>query len=220
MIRRIEFGTPVTFKGKSVFNLFIPEECPLCHYKITPDIVSKNVVVIDLNTAHFALSLFCPNCKQMFIADYGSGLENPRYIAPQSVPTESFDPSIQSLSEGFVRIYNQAYAAESYKLDEIAGMGYRKALEYLIKDFIISMNPEDAETVKKMELGNCIANKLNNPRLQSTAARAAWIGNDFTHYTRKFTEYDISDLKRFIKAVLYWIMSELTTDEADSLDRR
>lgn len=38
------------------------------------------------------------------------------------------------VSPQFVEIYNQAKAAESFQLDQITGLGLRKALEFLIKD--------------------------------------------------------------------------------------
>ena len=36
----------------------------------------------------------------------------------------------------FLTIYNQSLSAEDNNLDQIAGIGYRKALEFLIKDYL------------------------------------------------------------------------------------
>ena len=41
--------------------------------------------------------------------------------------------SVEELSPQFAELYNQAAAAEAYSLLDIAGMGYRKSLEFLIK---------------------------------------------------------------------------------------
>lgn len=54
---------------------------------------------------------------------------------PISPSCKEFDSEIQEISPSFVKIYNQALAAEELNLSEIAGMGYRKSLEFLIKDF-------------------------------------------------------------------------------------
>lgn len=99
-------------------------------------------------------------------------------------------------------------------------MGYRKALEFLIKDYLIITIGEDAETIKRMELNNCISNKVTNEGLKTLAQRATWLGNDFTHYTRKFEEYELDDLKRFLDATIQWINMELTIREAAAIPRR
>lgn len=48
-----------------------------------------------------------------------------------------FSDIINEISPGFVKIYNQAHEAEIRLLDDIVGGGYRKALEFLIKDICI-----------------------------------------------------------------------------------
>ncbi len=41
--------------------------------------------------------------------------------------------------------------------------------------------------------------------------RAVWLGNDQTHYLRKWEDKDLADLKRLIQLTLHWIeMDELT----------
>lgn len=102
-------------------------------------------------------------------------------------------------------------------LFHVAGMGYRKAIEFLIKDYLLYLCPADKEKIEKMSLSNCISNKLENEKLKVVASRATWIANDFVHYTRKYTDKDIGDIKRFIDACVYWIMTELITDEASGI---
>ena len=54
---------------------------------------------------------------------------------PKVPELHQFDENIKKLSSNFCEIFNQAYVAELMKLNEIAGIGYRKALEFLIKDY-------------------------------------------------------------------------------------
>src|ERR1043166_3097052 len=56
----------------------------------------------------------------------------------------STDPDHPEESK-FIKTYLQSLVAESNGLDEIAGMGYRKAIEYLVKDWAIQNKPEDKE---------------------------------------------------------------------------
>lgn len=93
-------------------------------------------------------------------------------------------------------------------------MGYRRSLEILIKDYLISIAPEDEELIRRLPLGKCISDRIDNEKLKTVAQRATWIGNDFAHYERRLSDLDLSDLKRFINATIAWIELELTTAEA------
>ncbi len=93
----------------------------------------------------------------------------------------------------------------------VAGPGYRKALEFLIKDYLCLAQPEDAEKIKKAQLGPCIADYVTNENVKAMAARAVWLGNDETHYTRKWEDKDLEDLKKLIQLTVHWIEMELMT---------
>lgn len=212
-----------------------PSLCPLCKHAIKPQELNFSLFKDERDHWFFSITYLCKHCYQTFIVLHtciprrtknANGLPSYFYAAdiiymePNRFKEMEFDPKINSLSPQFVKIYNQALAAESSNLDEIAGMGYRKALEFLIKDYLIHENPDDAETIKKMELGNCIANKVGNERLKTVASRSAWLGNDQTHYTQRFENRDISDLKNFIDATVYWVSMELITEEALSITKQ
>ena len=116
----------------------------------------------------------------------------------------------------FVKIYNQALAAESYQLDEIVGVGYRKALEFLIKDIAIHEHPEEREKIEGMHLSQCIEQYIDYTRLKTVAKGAAWLGNDQTHYKQKFSDKDISSLKDYLDACIAWVDVVLKTESADN----
>lgn len=107
--------------------------------------------------------------------------------------------------------------AESLTLDRIAGIGYRKSLEFLIKDYLIHKFPEETEAIKSMALANCIANKVPIEKIRVVASRCAWLGNDEAHYVRKHNNRDLVDLKKLIEASVYWISMELVTEDALSI---
>ena len=52
------------------------------------------------------------------------------------------------------------------------------------------------------------------------AERCTWLGNDFTHYDRIYSDMDISDMKSLLDATLYWINSELLTKKFMDVPRR
>lgn len=212
-----------------------PSICPLCKHAIKPQEMNFTSFKNEESRWFLSATYLCKHCYQTFIVLHACTLHSTRnsngllsysydasvvYMEPNRFKEAEFDPRIKTLSSQFVKIYNQALAAESFGLDEIAGIGYRKALEFLIKDFLIHEKPDDAETIKKMELGNCIANKVSNEKLKIVASRSAWLGNDQTHYVQRFEGKDISDMKNFIKASVYWISMESITEEALSIEKQ
>ncbi|MEX1837976.1 hypothetical protein [Tetragenococcus halophilus] len=120
----------------------------------------------------------------------------------------------------FIKIYQQSVEAEKSKLDQIAGMGYRKSLEFLVTDFLLQYTPKEVskEWLKdpKTSLSNKVS-KLENPRLKDLSKAISFIGNDETHYTRRHPEHDTKSIKIFLDALLSEIQNELTYLEAKKL---
>lgn len=133
---------------------------------------------------------------------------------PKVPELHQFDENIKKLSSNFCEIFNQAYVAEQMNLNEIAGIGYRKALEFLIKDYCIDKNKEQEEKIKKEPLSQVITNYILSDKIKNLAKASIWIGNDETHYVRKYEDKDIKDLKRFISATVAYITYELIADSA------
>ena len=92
--------------------------------------------------------------------------------------------------------------AEENHLDQICGPGYRKALEFLVKDYLVSSvykdDPAKQDEVKKAFLAAAIDKHIDQDRIKQCAKRAAWLGNDEVHYTRKWEDKDIHDLKSLV----------------------
>ncbi len=45
------------------------------------------------------------------------------------------------------------------------------------------------------------------------ASRAAWLGNDHSHYIKKWADKDLENLKDLIHLTVNWIDSALTTEK-------
>jgi hypothetical protein len=136
-----------------------------------------------------------------------------RNTTPFSPEEPDLPEEITKVSPDYEKLMAQSVSAEHFQLDQIAGVGYRKALEYLIKDFAIHKNPKDEEKIKAAFLTNCINDYVSDANVKECARRAAWLGNDETHYVRKWEEKDIEDLKILIKLTEAWILNNLLTDK-------
>jgi len=77
-------------------------------------------------------------------------------VSPNKAQQISFSETIIKVSPAFVEIYNQALAAESQNLTQLVGIGIRKALEFLVKDFAVRGKPEQEDEIRKEFLGKCI----------------------------------------------------------------
>ena len=54
---------------------------------------------------------------------------------------------------------------------------------------------------------------IDNPRIKEIARRATWLGNDETHYFRKWDDKDLEDLKKLIQITVHFISMELGADK-------
>jgi hypothetical protein len=195
----------------------LPNVCPVCHVTIAPDYLTGTpfCAAFDWVEAFFR----CTNmrCRRQFTAFYrrgggntSSGLPNFELhsCTPLTPMAPVFDPVVNELSPNFVRIYAQSSAAEGYGLDDIAGPGFRKALEFLIKDYAIQLSPGHDDEIKRMQLADVIAEFLPGDKLTVVSSRAAWLGNDETHYERRWVDKDLQDLKKLISASVHFIAME------------
>lgn len=189
-----------------------PDICPACRRGVESIFTTA---FSDNPGAHgFLQAVFrCPReeCKKFFIGYYvGIGrvaevslrLSGCDLLFHQE--KEGFDEIIEGISKQFPVIYNQALIAEKNGLDQICGPGYRKALEFLVKDYLIKKSPKEEEKISQLKLSSAIG-QIKDENIRSCAKRAAWIGNDETHYERKWTDKDLSHLKELIILVVNWI---------------
>ena len=151
----------------------------------------------------------------MFIATYEGLRSTGHYYlkstAPRTPKSPEVSKEVQDVSPHFVTILSQAAAAESFGLDQVAGVGYRKALEFIIKDFCIAEHEHESDAIKGMFLGQVIDKYVDSGNIKSCAKLASWLGNDETHYVRRWEDKDISDLKTLLKLTEGWIRDHLLT---------
>jgi hypothetical protein len=202
-----------------------PDECPICRIKGFPKPIAATREGCFFK-ADLELAYVCPNsdCCEMFIAyfympDHGIKTSNSHIYRfkgarPLQPVPRKFSKFIQDTSNDFCSIAQEAGIAEQYGLTQICGVGYRKALEFLIKDYLIKKRPADAEAIKATLLGKCIENYITDVNTKEVAKRAAWLGNDEVHYERRWIDKDLSDLKRMINLVLHWMEAAHLTEEA------
>jgi hypothetical protein len=185
----------------------LPDKCPICNYSLVPTYI---YIYHSYNSADLLCGCPRDECGSVFFAvyrhieysenDYELINYHPKDYGLSNIPNE-----VEVISPKFVKIYQQAIHAENEGLDLICGVGYRKALEYLIKDFSSQEYPDNADRILAMPLQQCVQKYIDQPEIKSLAERAVWLGNDETHYVRKWVDKDIRDLKNLIDLTVYFI---------------
>jgi len=116
-----------------------PHECPVCHTSLHPKLVDCILHTHEnLHLLQVAFRCTKPVCGHLFIATYKCRTGKPWELSdvqPQSPIPHTFPAEVQKISPLFVTIFNQTIVSESKGLDQLTGIGLRKAIEFLIKDF-------------------------------------------------------------------------------------
>jgi hypothetical protein len=215
----VDFSKKIISDSVDIHNFLkdvtiLPDKCPVCNFSVSPEFI----LIHNKEPRLLEILCGCPRnqCGSLFFVVYRNrttSLETKYYTLshyyPYSRENKEFPEEIMQVSSNFVEIFNQAYHAEQEGLDLICGVGYRKALEYLIKDFATHLNPDEAEQVRKLPLQQCIQKYINQPEIKEMAERAVWLGNDETHYVRKWEDKDIKDLKNLIDLTVFFISMTL-----------
>lgn len=209
----------ITVKDFGTADIEMPEICPKCGKRFTPDIIlsARNSELFQTSSNDISVVFSCAGCDSLLVAHYPFASSNLFRLAscePRKPAPRKFDDVVHLISTDFIEIYNQAKAAEDYGLTHIAGMGYRKALEFLVKSYAIAKDPGNEENIKKSMLGACISKYIDDKYVKQTAKAASWIGNDETHFQRLNEDKDIGDLKRYLDSCLFFIMAIMNTEES------
>ena len=197
----------------------LPSECPICHVHSVPVRIEARHTIRD-EREQLQIVFQCVNrdCEKVFITNYQednrvSGQFHMGESQPMTVKTETFHDEIAKVSPLFVKIYNQAMASEAYDLDQLTGIGLRKALEFLMKDFATAQHADKADEIQRAGLGHVITTYIDDPRIKQAATLGTWLANDETHYLRKWEDKDIHDVKVLTRLTVNWIENVLLTEK-------
>lgn len=106
-------------------------------------------------------------------------------------------------------MYNQALYSESAGHNELAAVGYRAALEILVKDYAIEERGANKDEVKNKTLCVAIEEYLEQQNLIASADVIRILGNDYAHYERKYPEHNFEILKDYMEIFIHLIGTNL-----------
>lgn len=154
--------------------------------------------------------LHCAGCDSFICCELKNGTS---YVYPARKIEFDLDANLKDVSPRFVEIYRQAMQAKESGLSELVGMGLRKALEFLIFDYLSLTTAK--EELQGLTLTQAI--EKSDIRLKSTATLSSWIGNDNTHYFPRNPDLTIELLISYVRSVASHINSQYLDLKAATL---
>jgi len=222
----------ISIKASNHHNLVVdlkidrfPGDCPSCRKHIEAKFFGASLHSDNFRPLYVAFICPVELCRAIFVATYrvscapasSSYTAQLTSTAPIVFSREvEFPKAVTQVSPTFLEIYNQALRAEDNGLLQVAGPGFRKAFEFLVKDYVLNKcmgDEENKATILKTFLGPCIEKYVDDARIKAVAKRAAWLGNDETHYYRKWDDKDLQDLKNLISMTVNWIDLVTTSEQ-------
>ena len=174
-----------TFSSNFSGKYIKPATCPFCGYGTDATFAKKEIYSFNENYI-LAGSCKCTSCGKTFF--FACEYEDNAVHNPILYPAVSFTPykneTLATISERFIDMYN------------------RSSLEILIKDFAITELKKSPEEVVSKKLCTAISEYLKQPELVNTADVIRILGNDYTHYKRKYPEHDFHLLKGYMDIFL------------------
>lgn len=158
----------------------VEDICPVCKKPTNPDLINSSYFPLAEDETHLVLTFRCLGCKHFwteeFIAtrhlinSYTERYEIEHIKVIPNLPSDiPISDDVEMVSPIGKQIYVQALKAEHEQLDHIAGIGYRKALEFFVKDFSIVTNPDDEGKIIKMSLKQVIEKYIKDEDLKTFA---------------------------------------------------
>ena len=200
-----------------VVSVDAPAICPRCGRDLVPQQLFVKEVIAHQQQA-FTATIMCSQCRKPIYLDIVRPYNKTAHVEKVYPSVEIFDipKGVDDLYPSFLSTYKEAAIAEARGLSDICGMGYRKALEKLVKQYALKVFPDNSEAINAETLMQTV-NRINNPRIQALAKASTWLGNDQTHPQTFHPDYTVADMKAFIKALCYHILMEEEVSRAQKL---
>ena len=184
----------------------IPQSCPLCGIGNNP--TTNEVGRLEIQEGYvFTLHHRCPACKKYHMTNQEYLNQDDKttmiLVYPNKVVIDIDDLFIEHAPR-FVEFYSEAIEAEKMGLENIAGTGYRSAIECLIKDYALAFELDTKEYLSdpKLTFNNAIDRYVKNDDLLKGALHFIRIvGNGYTHWN-KSTSISLSQLKNYVDIII------------------
>lgn len=191
--------------GKSL-TIQIPKTCPLCGIGNNP--TSSDAGKLQIEEGYiFTVHHRCPSCKKYHMTTQEYLHQDDKttmvLVYPNKVVID-IDRLFIEHAPRFVEFYSEAVEAEKMGLENIAGTGYRSAIECLIKDYALAFELDTKEYLSDPSLtfNNAIDRYVKDDELLKGALHfIRTVGNGYTHWN-KSTSISLPNLKNYVDIII------------------
>lgn len=242
MVQPLEQNSGFDYKwilARAAANKWEPEVdsddmCPLCYFGMDLSQYGwrnfHDWLYADQRNFNIFSVYVCPHCHRGFVVvhkmavlDEGDGVcvvkEESQAVYPHIVKLPDIDDAVHSISPKFYDIYQQCLTAKANGLYDLYGMGFRKAVEYLVTDFAIKMHPEENDKIISMSLHNRIEKYISDDDVKRTLLACRLLGNNEVHYNNNNTSADMILFGDLISGVISYIGRALRKVRVDEINK-
>ena len=184
----------------------IPQTCPWCGIGNNP--TNNEAGKLEIQEGYiFSMHHRCPACKKYHMTnqEYLRQADKTTMVLvyPNKVVTD-IDRLFIEYAPRFVEFYSEAIEAEKGGLENIAGTGYRSAVECLIKDYALAFELDTKEYLSdpKFTFNNAIDRYVKDDDLLKGALHfIRTVGNGYTHWN-KSTSISLPELKNYVDIII------------------
>lgn len=184
----------------------IPQTCPWCGIGNNP--TNNEAGKIEIQEGYiFSMHHRCPACKKYHMTNqeylHQADKTTMVLVYPNKVVTDINRLFIE-YAPRFVEFYSEAIEAEKSGLENIAGTGYRSAVECLIKDYALAFELDTKEYLSdpKLTFNNAIDRYVKDDDLLKGALHfIRTVGNGYTHWN-KSTSISLPELKNYVDIII------------------
>ena len=192
------------------FPFKTPQICPICGMS-QGGIYKEGQFYNAIGMAYWFATFECTECHKIY------GLVFNVYKTGKRAEFKTFHPTVEptytddvlgGCSPRFVKMYRQALMSEYHGHYDVAAIGYRAALEILIKDYAVNELSATLDEVQKLNLAKAIKKYLGSDEA-SAADVVRLLGNDYAHYLQGYPDIEFSVLKEYMDIFISQIRVKL-----------
>ena len=183
--------------------------CPYCNFAVTYEFFPgfKDYMLQHVFVAQ------CPNCNNysLFVSEKS---EEEELILHNLIEPKTHKPlseNLKELSPAFCEIYEQTYLAKSNHLTKLIGIGFGKALEQLVHDYLVKVQNDKpkrnfAENIKMLK---------NFDDAVINLSLSKFVRNDEIHPVKE-SNFTIDDLMEAVECIVVFFDSKYSTFKLQS----
>lgn len=179
----------------------IPSHCPYCH----TEVLFEEIYGTHNRTGYYYL-VECPKCNCCSILHAPNSSSSIFNITPDQKLVIELPKHIRELSPKFCETYTQAVKAENFGLNELVGLGFSKAIECLVYDYLVKVQNDTpvtnfAQNINKLK-------DFTDATIQLSLAK--FVRNDEIH-PEKQSNFNLDDMKDAIECLITFFDAKYAT---------